>query len=149
MEIFTQPALIWFFIGLGLILFELAVPGFVLIFFGVGAWCTALLTYLTGMGLIWQIAFFVAASVITLVLLRKYLKKKFFSEEKGSPSTLEDEFIGKTAVAETDIVPDVGGKVSFKGTIWTAKSDTKIIAGSTVVITGKESITLFIKPFNN
>jgi membrane protein implicated in regulation of membrane protease activity len=146
METFSNPSLIWFIIGLGLMLLELAVPGFVLIFFGAGAWCTALLTYLTGMGLVWQIAVFVIASVVSLVLFRKYLKGKFFQEDKKSSATLEDEFIGKIAIAETDITPSVPGKVSFKGTVWTAKSDTEISAGSTVIITGKESITLFIKP---
>lgn len=149
MEKLSQPELIWFIAGLILMLLELAVPGFVLIFFGVGAWATALLTYLTGMGLTWQIVSFIVASSISLILLRKYLQKKFFMEEKGSPSTLEDEFIGKTAIAKTDIVPNIPGKITFKGTIWTAVSDEKISAGSTVIIIGKESITLIIKPFKN
>jgi len=148
METFTNPALIWFIIGLALMLLELVVPGLVLIFFGAGAWCTAILAYLTGMGLVWQIAVFTIASFGSLLLFRKYLKKKFFSEVKESPSTLEDEFIGKIAIAETDIIPSIPGKVSFKGTVWSAISDTEIKAGSTVIITGKESITLFIKPNN-
>lgn len=37
-----EPAMVWFLIGLVLIVSEFAVPGLVIIFFGLGAWATAL-----------------------------------------------------------------------------------------------------------
>jgi len=37
-----SPALIWFLIGIGFLIAELALPGFVLIFFCLGSWVAAL-----------------------------------------------------------------------------------------------------------
>jgi len=34
-------ALLWFLLGLGVMALELVLPGFVIIFFGIGAWITA------------------------------------------------------------------------------------------------------------
>lgn len=39
-SIFSKPELVWFIIGLVLFLLELVLPGFVIFFFGVGAWVT-------------------------------------------------------------------------------------------------------------
>ena len=40
-----DPAIIWFLIGLGLILAEFAVPGVILVFIGIAAWIVALLAW--------------------------------------------------------------------------------------------------------
>jgi len=37
---FFNPTLIWFFIGLVLLIAEFSVPGVILVFFGIGAWVT-------------------------------------------------------------------------------------------------------------
>ena len=42
-SIFSKPELVWFIAGLGLFLLELVLPGFVIFFFGIGAWVTALI----------------------------------------------------------------------------------------------------------
>mgnify|MGYP007118357041 CR=1 FL=1 len=39
----ASAELLWFLVGLILLLSELALPGFVIVFFGVGAWVTAVL----------------------------------------------------------------------------------------------------------
>ena len=39
-------ALLWFLFGLGIMVLELVQPGFIVIFFGIGAWVTALLVWL-------------------------------------------------------------------------------------------------------
>ena len=47
MDILQDPAVIWFLVGLGLLLLELALPGLVILFFGAGAWVTALVCAIT------------------------------------------------------------------------------------------------------
>jgi len=54
MEILSDPAVIWFLIGLGLLLLELVLPGLVILFFGAGAWVTALACVLHDFNLNWQ-----------------------------------------------------------------------------------------------
>ena len=70
MDILSDPAVIWFMVGLGLLLLELAIPGLVILFFGVGAWVTALVCALSDINLNLQILIFLIASLLRLVLLR-------------------------------------------------------------------------------
>ena len=80
MEYLSDPAVIWFLIGLGLLLLDLALPGLVILFFGTGAWVTALVCALADISLNVQILIFLVASLLGLVLLRKYLKNRFFNK---------------------------------------------------------------------
>ncbi|MEZ5010537.1 MAG: NfeD family protein [Bacteroidales bacterium] len=134
--------------GLFLLLLELVLPGFVVIFFGLGAWITALLCLVANPGLDLQIIVFTVTSLLSLILLRRMLKNRFFSGETESPATLEEEFINKVAVALTDIKKGDSGKVEFKGSTWTATSEEEINKGDKVIVTGKESISLIVKPKN-
>ena len=99
MDILQDPAVIWFLVGLGLLLLELALPGLVILFFGAGAWVTALVCAITDISLNWQIFIFLIASLLGLVLLRSYLKKRFFSKTDKEIEDQLEEFIGKKAMA--------------------------------------------------
>lgn len=144
-EFFMRPDLFWFFLGLAFFLLELMIPGFVIIFFGVGAWVTSLTCLIANPGLDLQIIIFSLTSILTLLLLRKMLTKRFFKEGEDSPTTLADEFIGKEAIALEDIKGGKKGKIEFKGTTWTASANDDIKSGQTVIITDKKSIQLIIK----
>ena len=146
MENLLNPPVIWFIAGFILLILELIIPGFVIIFFGVGAWITALVCILFGINIHVQVIIFTISSVILLIVFRKYFKSRFFKENKSISDALEDEFIGKTAVVESEIKKGIPGKISFKGTNWTAISDTTILKGEIVEITGKESINMIVKP---
>lgn len=144
MDILSNPAVIWFLIGLGLLLLELLLPGLVILFFGIGAWVTALITALTDMNLNWQILIFLVASLLGLVLLRKYLKRRFFSRTNKEIDDQLEEFIGRKAKAIEDF-KNGSGKVEFKGTQWSARSDTPVTKGDWVIIRSKESLTLNVE----
>ena len=147
-EFFMRPDLFWFLLGLALLLLELIIPGFVVFFFGIGAWITALVCLFFNPGLDLQIIIFSITSIISLVLLRNMLTRRFFKQESSSPATLEDEFIGREAVSIEDILKGDKGKVEFKGTPWNARAEDDIKKGQTVIITGKDSISLIIKSKN-
>lgn len=140
-ELFSPPV-IWFIIGAALLLLELAVPGLIIFFFGIGAWVVSLLLVFFDISLTWQILIFIVSSVAGLILLRRGLKNKFFSQVESRPDILDDEFTGYTATAETDLTPGKKGKVSFRGTQWNALSDMPVSKGAQVRIVSKESITL-------
>lgn len=142
-EFFTPPV-IWFLIGLVLLLLELAIPGLIVIFFGVGAWITALCLKLFNIGINLQLLIFLVSSLLCLALLRKYLKKRFFGEDNVKTGALDDEFIGKIATTATELKAGISGKVIFKGTTWNAISDVDVESGVPVKITDKESITLHV-----
>ena len=138
MEILADPAVIWFLVGLGLLLLELVLPGLVILFFGVGAWVTALVCTITDLSLNWQILIFLVASLLGLVLLRKYLKKRFFNRSDKEIDDQLEEFIGRKALAIDDF-KNGSGKVEFKGTQWTARSSEPVSKGDWVIIRSKDS----------
>jgi inner membrane protein len=143
---FSRPELVWFIIGLGLFLLELLLPGFVIFFFGVGAWLTALLCLIAKPGINIQIIVFAVASVLSLLALRRMIQKRFFYRDEGRSEVVEDEFTGKEARALMDFDPGTLGKVEFKGTTWKAESKDPVHEGQIVIIRQKNDFKLNVEP---
>ena len=144
---FLQPEIIWFLVGLVLLIFEFILPGLIIAFFGVGAWVVALVCLITDIGINTQLIIFIIASVLSLLCLRKWLKGIFLGHT-GSKQNLKenlDEFVGQRAVVKKKIVPKAGGKVEFHGTNWLAQADEEIAEGVMVEIISKDNITLKVK----
>jgi membrane protein implicated in regulation of membrane protease activity len=148
-SIYTRPELLWFLIGLVLFLLELVVPGFIIFFFGLGAWVTALVCLIipsakdmTNL----QIIIFAVVSILSLVVLRKIIQKKFFYSKDSISEAVEDEFTGKEGIAISDFGKDKKGKVEFKGTRWNAESESDIKEGQAVIVIKKENLILNVKP---
>lgn len=144
MEDLLNSAVLWFGIGLLFFLLEFILPGFILFFFGLGAWVVAIITLFTDISLNIQLAIFLTSSVLTVLLFRNWLKSKLGVDSRA-PQILEDEYIGKTAKAETAIEPGANGKVEFKGASWDASSNDRIAPGEDVIITETRSILLIVK----
>ena len=143
---FSKPELVWFIIGLALFLLELILPGFVIFFFGVGAWITALLCLIANPGINLQVIVFAVTSVLSLLMLRKMIQKRFFYSKQELSDQVEDEFSGKEAIAVNDFTPGKTGKVEFKGTSWKAESSSPIREGDRVIIKQKENFKLIVEP---
>jgi membrane protein implicated in regulation of membrane protease activity len=143
---FSRPELVWFLIGLVLFLLELVVPGFVIFFFGFGAWVTALVCLMFHPGTNLQIIIFALSSVLSLVALRRIIQKKFFYGKNEAADSVEDEFTGKDGVALSDFGPGKKGKVEFKGTTWSADSSSVIREGQEITIIKKSSFNLIVEP---
>jgi len=144
MDILSDPAVIWFLVGLGLLLLELVLPGLVILFFGTGAWVTALVCAFTNINLNLQILIFLVASLLGLVLLRKYLKARFFNRSNKEIDDQLEEFIGHKAKVIDDFKGGEG-KVEFKGTRWSARSNDPVAKGDWVIIRSKDSLTFNVE----
>ena len=145
-SILSRPEIIWFIIGLVLFLLELVIPGFVIFFFGVGAWITAIICLFAAPGINLQIIVFALTSILSLIALRRIVKKKVFFNRENQSIDIDDEFTGKEAVAISPIRPLKKGKVEFKGTTWDAESTSEVNDGQTVIIVEKENFTLIVEP---
>jgi inner membrane protein len=145
-SIFSRPELVWFIIGLVLFLLELVVPGFVIFFFGFGAWVTALVCLMFHPGTNVQILIFALTSVLSLIGLRRLIQEKFFYGKNDGADEVEDEFTGKVAIALSDFGPGKKGKVEFKGTNWTSESESPVREGQEVTIIKKSSFNLIVEP---
>ena len=84
MNIFEYTYLIWFFIGLGFFVLEISAPGFIVFFFGLGSWIVAITLGLLkiNLNLNEQIILFIVTSLISLILLRAYLKNIFYGDQR-------------------------------------------------------------------
>jgi len=141
-----HPALIWFVIGLILLIIEFINPGIVIIFFGLGAWVVALICLFLDISINVQLVVFLITSLLFLVSLRKWFKQLFvdrFVEDIGEED--EDDMIGKQAVVIKAIKPRVKGRVEFRGSHWDAESEEELPKGSNVEIVSKNNITLTVK----
>jgi len=141
--------LVWFLLGLTLAFLEFAVPGVILIFFGVGAWIVAGTTYLKlTVSFESQLLLFTFASIALLISLRKWIHGKFYghvSDEQDLSKNL-DEFTGQSVLVLKDVIPGkMGGAVEFKGASWGAVSEEHIKNGEFGIITDIDGITLKIR----
>lgn len=137
--------LFWLICGVVGILLELIVPGFVLIFFGVGALITALCVWIFDISTTWQLVIFVTVSCTTLIAFRKSFKQILFNKKQKNCELdeLKDEFQGKTAVVLEDFV-SLHGKVEFNGTSWKAGANENFHKGDMVFIQKRENLTLIV-----
>lgn len=147
-NILSEPEVIWFLIGLVLLVIELFGMSLIIGFFGIGAWVTSLVLLGIDLSFSSQLIVFVISSLLALIALRKMLKNKFFDGHligDTDSNELKDEYIGHKVVVEEDIVPNKLGKVMFKGSPWTAISQDTIAAGEMAEITAINSTQLTVK----
>ena len=144
-SLFT-PEVIWFLIGVGLLLLELAVPGLIFVFFGIGAWITAAVLLAFDISLNVQLLIFSITSIGSLLLLRQSIRKRYMDMSLEGKSETDNGFIGSQAVSLTPIEPGKDGKVEFNGSQWEACSEVAIEARMSVKIIGMKSIKLIVEP---
>lgn len=144
-----DPWIIWFLLGLGLIVSEFFVPGVILVFFGLAAWIVALLAFL---GLIssvtLQLIVFAAASLLLTSWLRRVCMPLLHGDQPRLPggSDHQDEFAGKSVTVLTAFGgPGALGKVEFKGAEWKARSEDELNPGDSAEIVSVDGITLNVR----
>ena len=149
--------LIWILVGIGLLIAEALVSGFIAVFFGVAALLVGLLIW-AGMpsdgALPWIL--FSMFSVGLLLLLRNKLADWFTGGTSGDSagSGAEDDFLGFEAVVTSGFGPTDGGRgtVSFRGAGWNARAVDPAIhfnAGDVVIIQQRDNLSLIVAPVNH
>jgi membrane protein implicated in regulation of membrane protease activity len=141
-----NPIVIWFLLGLALILVEFMLPGIILVFFGCGAWLVALTTWLGLTNSLWsQLLLFAISSILLLFSLRHWVRSRFlgFMSDEQDPAVDLDEFTGREVPVLVSIEPGSReGRVEFKGAEWKAVADTTIAKGQLARILAIDGITL-------
>ena len=113
---------IWVFVGIGLVIGEIFTAGFLLLWFGVGAFLAAGLALL-GVGSIYQMLSFVLTSLILIVLSRTIFKQLIFRKEVGISTNVEA-LIGQEALVMRIIEgKSKPGLVKIGGETWSAISE--------------------------
>ncbi len=141
-----DSAIVWFLIGLGLIVAELAIPGIILVFIGIAAWVVAILDWCGVDSFAIQMWVFGLTSVGLVVFARRYVKNWFRGKESTAEGDIDEEFVGKIVTVVEAIAPGDFGKVELKGAQWKAFADTALEAGTKAVVIARDNITLEVKP---
>ena len=140
-----RPQLVWFGLGVVLLLLEFANPGVVLIFFALGAWSVALLCMMAEVSLNLQLGVFVVTSVVLLLVFRSRIKGRIDRRRAMSDEVESDEFVGRRGLVTREIRSDRAGRVDCRGTTWAAEAGERIPEGAAVEIMEKENLTLVVR----
>ncbi|MDP3426900.1 MAG: NfeD family protein [Humidesulfovibrio sp.] len=137
---------LWFLTGAVFLLAEMALPGFVLLFFAMGAFGAALAAW-AGLSLSGQFLVFLAVSLAGVGLLRRMFLRIFQgrvqaqAEDASGQGTgagnIADDAAGKAALVTRAITPTVPGEIKFRGSFWRAEASVDIGEGENVVILGQ------------
>ena len=131
----------WEIAGLALVLLELAVPAFFIIWFGFGAMLVGLVLLLApGLTLSAQIGVWVLASVAMTVLWFRVFKR---SQHKTLVGTAAGEVIGEIGLLVSAVAPFERGKVRFQRPVlgaeeWASVAESAIAAGERVRVVSVE-----------
>lgn len=150
--VFVDPALYWLIIGVMLLFLQLALPGFILFFFGLAALITAAVAWLTPLEIAWQLGLFIVSSVVSFMTLRDTIQKILFKpkpkevDEAEVPD--EDVFLatpGDRAVVGVTIAPPAEGRINYSGGSWRATADEKIDEGEIVAVVSQDNLVIHVE----
>ncbi len=136
---------IWLIIAGAMFLLEIMTVGFLVIWFGVAALFTMVLSFFVENMAI-QTGFFLILSTI-LILLTKPLVKKFIQKGEREPSNVYT-ILGKKAIVTTDIDPIKStGQVKIDSDVWSAKEENNefLPIGTHVEILRVEGVKVIVK----
>ena len=131
----------WVLGGLGLVLLELALPSFFVIWFGLGALLVGLSVLARPtLALTAQIALWIITSVVMVVLWFSVFKR---SQHKTLIGTAAGEVIGEVGLLVSAVAPFQRGKVRFQRPLlgaeeWVCMAETAITAGERVRVVSVE-----------
>ncbi len=111
----------WWIAGLALLALEMAMPGMFLVWFGVGALATGLLSLLFWGEPFWpwqaQFLSFALLSVGAILLGRKLVRSDADRSDEPLLNRRTESLVGRTAVLE-DAISEGRGRIKLDGTFW-------------------------------
>ena len=120
----------WIVLGIALLLAELAIPAFVLLWFGAGAFVVGLLAALTDIGFGAQVMTWAVASSILTAVWFKFFK----NPDRTKSGQSKEAFLGVIGVVTKDVSEMTRGEIEFQRPVlgsvrWPVISDESIRAG--------------------
>jgi hypothetical protein len=134
----------WAVVGIVLILAELAVPAFVLVWFGLGALLVALVAAVASIGVTAQLTVWLLASLLLIVLWFRVFKP---GSHKTRVGMSEPSMVGEIGLLTRDVAPFARGEVRFQkpllgADVWPCIADEDIRAGERVAVIAVEGSLL-------
>lgn len=140
----------WFVVGILLVLAELAIPAFFVIWFGLGALLVGgIVLFAPDLSSTAQIGLWIVASLAMVILWFRIFKR---SRDKTHSGSADGEVIGEIGLLTSNIAPFAKGKVRFQRPLlgseeWVCLADEAIAAGERVRVVAIEGS--FLKVVKN
>ena len=130
----------WIVVGIALVLAELVIPSFFIVWFGFGALLTGLLALAFDLSLTAQLATWTLASLAMVGLWFRVFKQSFVKTRVG---TADGDVIGEIGLLVSAVAPFERGKVRFQRPVlgseeWVCLADAAIAAGERVKVVAVE-----------
>ena len=131
----------WAVLGIGLIIAELAVPAFFIVWFGLGALLVSLIVLVApSLGLTAQLLIWTVASVAMVVIWFRIFKPGMHKTRVGMS---DSNIVGEVGMLTRDVEPYQKGQVRFQKPLvgsesWECISDEAIKSGERVKVLGIE-----------
>lgn len=130
--------------ALALMIIEMIVPGFYLLWLGIAAGVVALCVLLwPGMPFALQILIFAIASLGSILAWRRWRDRNPETSDQPNLNERANHYIGKVYTLDTAIVNGVG-KVRLGDTVWRVAGP-DLDAGTAVKVTGVDGMTLQVE----
>lgn len=139
----------WLVLAIMLFIVELFTLGIFLLFFGLGALLTALISAFFTVSHQAQILFFLSTSVLSLLVLRRPICTwlKITDKRHRTTDNIED-ILGRECVVTTAITPPAHGQVDLAGTVWKAQAAKPLAVGVKVRVVNRENLVLVVEPLD-
>ena len=140
--------ILWVVLGVGLIIAEIFTLGFVLFWFGIGAFVAALVGYL-GLGFGWQFMAFALVSVVLTAMSRTIFSNYFSHSDENDIKMGVDALpgqIGTVSSASKGALHE--GAVKVFGSTWTAfpiDDSTPLIEGEKVEVVQVKGSSIYVR----
>lgn len=139
--------ILWVILGVGLIIAEIFTLGFVLFWFGIGAFAAAIFGFLE-FGFIWQFLVFGLVS-ITLTAMSRTIFSNYFSHDENSIKTGVDALPGQIGTVSTASKGALNeGAVKVFGSTWTAfpiDEDMPLVEGEKVEVVEVKGSSIYVR----
>ena len=138
----------WIVVAIMFLFAEMNTPGlFFFVSFAAGAVCASILAFLE-YTLVTQCVAGMSVTIVTFLLMRKYLKQKKMSEVTYEPAfTNIDALAGKCGLVVAEIGSHNAGQVKIGGEVWRARGDggVELKEGELVCVLRVEGNTVIVK----
>ena len=116
----------WMILGAILLAIEILLPGTLMLWFGVAAFATGIVTFILPIGLQAQIILFMGASLISVLVGRRFFHSDNTQTDKPYLNLRGKRHIGKTYIV-TEEIKNGSGKVKIGDGLWTVSGpDSKV-----------------------
>lgn len=140
----------WLIVGIVLILSEFVIPGGIVVFLGLSALVVSLGFYfqLITNHLNGFLTWFIVS--IFLMLFLRSLFIRYFEGDSSIQNVDEDsEILGSIVLVVEDIFPYKDGRVKFRDSTWSARSEDEIKSGDKALIENRDGNYLIVKSILN